>query len=181
MRDSSLHHSRCNMDDFVFVYFECDNFYTPYARSYAGSPRSLITSNTLPRASLSQKPSPRSPPYPTATHAPQFHLRHLQLFDTLLHRAGQADTSNEKERFASPGGSVIPGTLWAESCASTEEATRRPKIGIIKIGLLRDLSEIKLKRTDGRNQLNCSHDSLTQINIITSKSMSLTPDPIWTC
>jgi hypothetical protein len=44
--------------------------------------------------------------------------------------------------------SVIPGTLWAESCASTEEATRRPKIGIIKIGLLRDLSEIKLKRTD---------------------------------
>jgi hypothetical protein len=135
------------MDDFVFVYFECDNFYTPYARSYAGSPRSLITSNTLPRASLSQKPSPRSPPYPTATHAPQFHLRHLQLFDTLLHRAGQADTSNEKERFASPGGSVIPGTLWAESCASTEEATRRPKIGIIKIGLLRDLSEIKLKRT----------------------------------
>ena len=35
-----------------------------------------------------------------------------------------------------------------ESCASTEEAALLPKIGIITIGLLRDLSEIKLKRTD---------------------------------
>ena len=35
-----------------------------------------------------------------------------------------------------------------ESCASTAETTRGPKIGIITIGLLRDLSEIKLKRTD---------------------------------
>ena len=51
-------------------------------------------------------------------------------------------------KFASPGGSVIPGTLWAGSCASTEEAALLPKIGIITIGLLRDLSEIKLKRTD---------------------------------
>ena len=52
-------------------------------------------------------------------------------------------------RFASPGGSVIPGTQWAESCASTEEIhPGQPKIGIINVGLLRDLSEIKLKRTD---------------------------------
>ncbi|KAK2136876.1 hypothetical protein NOF04DRAFT_1268954 [Fusarium oxysporum II5] len=50
--------------------------------------------------------------------------------------------------FASPGGSVIPGTLWAESCASTEETARKPKIGIITIDVLRHLSEIKLKRTD---------------------------------
>ncbi len=35
-----------------------------------------------------------------------------------------------------------------ESYASTEETTRKPKIRIITIGLLRDLSEIKLKRTD---------------------------------
>jgi hypothetical protein len=53
-----------------------------------------------------------------------------------------------KRMFASPGGSVIPGTLWAESCASTEETAPRTKIRIITIGLLRDLSEIKLKRTD---------------------------------
>jgi hypothetical protein len=51
-------------------------------------------------------------------------------------------------RFASPGGSVIPGTQWTESCASTEETILEPKIGIINVGLLRDLSEIKLKRTD---------------------------------
>lgn len=53
-----------------------------------------------------------------------------------------------KRMFASPGGSVIPGTLWAESCASTEETAPKSKIRIITIGLLRDLSEIKLKRTD---------------------------------
>jgi hypothetical protein len=35
-----------------------------------------------------------------------------------------------------------------KSCASTEEIARGPKIGIINVGLLRDLSEIKLKRTD---------------------------------
>lgn len=35
-----------------------------------------------------------------------------------------------------------------ESCASTEETIRRPKMRIITIGLNRDLSEIKLKRTD---------------------------------
>lgn len=50
--------------------------------------------------------------------------------------------------FASPGGSVIPGALWEGSCASTEDLPREPKIGIITIGLNRDLSEIKLKRTD---------------------------------
>ena len=33
-------------------------------------------------------------------------------------------------------------------CASTEGFSRVAKIGIITIGLLRDLSEIKLKRTD---------------------------------
>ena len=54
----------------------------------------------------------------------------------------------KRREFASPGGSVIPGTLWAESCASTEETAQKPKIRIITIGLLRDLSEIKLKRTD---------------------------------
>lgn len=54
----------------------------------------------------------------------------------------------KRKRFASPGGSVIPGTLWMESCASTAETILKPKIRIILIGLNRDLSEIKLKRTD---------------------------------
>jgi hypothetical protein len=53
-----------------------------------------------------------------------------------------------KKEFASPGDSVIPGTLWVKTCASTEAFSLKPKIRIITIGLLRDLSEIKLKRTD---------------------------------
>ena len=64
-----------------------------------------------------------------------------------LRSSGQAEVNNEKE-FASPGGSVIPGTQWKEPCASTEGSSRKPKIRIITIGLSRDLSEIKLKRTD---------------------------------
>ena len=50
--------------------------------------------------------------------------------------------------FASPGGSVIPGTQWVRPCTSAEDPSLKTKISIIKIGLLRDLSEIKLKRTD---------------------------------
>ncbi|ROT41533.1 hypothetical protein SODALDRAFT_121899 [Sodiomyces alkalinus F11] len=66
----------------------------------------------------------------------------------LLRSPRPARACNENEWFASPGGSVIPGTLWARPCASTEGLARRPKIRLITIGLLRDLSEIKLKRTD---------------------------------
>jgi type II secretory pathway component PulJ len=56
--------------------------------------------------------------------------------------------NDQRSRFASLGGSVIPRTRWMESCASTAETIRGAKIRIITIGLLRDLSEIKLKRTD---------------------------------
>jgi hypothetical protein len=69
------------------------------------------------------------------------------LENSILFTIRASPTSNEK-KVASPGGSVIPGTQWAGSCASTAETARRPKIRIITIGLLRDLSEIKLKRTD---------------------------------
>ena len=53
-----------------------------------------------------------------------------------------------KKKVASPGDSVIPGTLWAESCASTEDTALRPKMRIINVEFHRTLSEIKLKRTD---------------------------------
>src|SRR5690606_36899923 len=80
----------------------------------------------------------KTQPLQNANHASSSHPR-------------QAWKSNENEKenvFASPGGSVIPGTLWVKPCASTEGFSREAKIRLITIGLLRDLSEIKLKRTD---------------------------------
>lgn len=54
----------------------------------------------------------------------------------------------KKQEFASLGGSVIPRTQWMESCASTEDTIREAKIRIITNVSDRDVSEIKLKRTD---------------------------------
>jgi hypothetical protein len=71
----------------------------------------------------------------------------------LLHGLGKPKQamkrlSPNKCAFASPRGSVILGTQWVKPCASTEGITQDLKIGIINVGLFRDLSEIKLKRTD---------------------------------
>ncbi|KAI0851336.1 hypothetical protein F5Y00DRAFT_230952 [Daldinia vernicosa] len=46
--------------------------------------------------------------------------------ETLPHVSRRARHRNEKY-FASPGGSVIPGTRWERSCASTEDALPRDK------------------------------------------------------
>ena len=77
----------------------------------------------------------------------------FKIYESLPHDPGKPKSATKrlspnKCEFASPRGSVILGTQWTKSCASTEEIVRNPKIGIINVGLLRDLSEIKLKRTD---------------------------------
>ena len=76
----------------------------------------------------------------------------FNFYESLPHNPGKPKLAmkrmSPKCTFASPRGSVILGTQWTKSCASTEEIVRNPKIGIINVGLLRDLSEIKLKRTD---------------------------------
>ena len=89
-----------------------------------------------------------SPPS-TTRHQQRIQISPVQVgfFFTPLDQPAQAMKS-ELKVFASPGGSVIPGTQWVASCASTEDAARSPKIRIITISLLRGLSEIKLKRTD---------------------------------
>jgi hypothetical protein len=54
----------------------------------------------------------------------------------------------DKVRRQNPGPRDFATHGWEETCASTEASSRTPKIRIITIGLSRDLSEIKLKRTD---------------------------------
>ncbi len=50
--------------------------------------------------------------------------------------------------FASPGGSVRPGTLCKRSWASPEDLSLNTKINLIIDFSRRRISEIKLKRTD---------------------------------
>ncbi len=66
----------------------------------------------------------------------------------LLQRLRQADSDDEKNMFASLGGSVRPRTLCSWVLASQLTRERGTKINLIIDYHRSDISEIKLKRTD---------------------------------